>query len=349
MAKQTTHFGCGALEIIENISRVTPIGSGAIELRATIGVEVVKDAFPPMSDAFNNFRRSRDFAPSTDDSFVSRCTSKDNDLEQPEKKKRKVSAFHKHANKNAIPCGDGTSPKVQPRSNVSRTAKREKNSCDLDPADIIRGGRATRAARTRTPRISYKESDEDEFDEVSNSVAIVVSEEKSDNEKNPAIQGDPKMRRAVSAKMGNPVITRAQALRIGGYETDEVNLHNKKKLKKKVTKLSRKESTKSTKLSRKESSPSRSKNPAIPPEQVRANLRATDEHSNVIRPLRRRFPSVNPPKANTNGASNRASNSEPIMCKIASLDLGELEKLLLCVQAVIDGKDPESYLSTQKS
>ena len=37
------------------------------------------------------------------------------------------------------------------------------------------------------------------------------------------------------------------------------------------------------------------------------------------------------------------------MCKIASLDLGELKKLLLCVQAVIDGKDPESYLSTQKS
>ena len=49
----------------------------------------------------NNLRRiceasiSVAFAPSsTDKRIISRCTSKDNDLEQPEKKKHKVSAFH---------------------------------------------------------------------------------------------------------------------------------------------------------------------------------------------------------------------------------------------------------------
>ena len=47
-------------------------------------------------------------------------------------------------------------------------------------------------------------------------------------------------------------------------------------------------------------------------------------------------------------AVTRPGSAMEASCKLASLDLGELEKLLFCFQAVIEGKDPETYLSTQK-
>ena len=34
------------------------------------------------------------------------------------------------------------------------------------------------------------------------------------------------------------------------------------------------------------------------------------------------------------------------MCKVASLEMAELEKLLMSIQAAVEGKAPETYLSS---